>query len=163
GFDVALVEAGGERTFVTALGAESLREPGAWDLVRVRPGDAVYASGYGLVPPGAGRGLGAWAAGLPPRGLLFVDPGPLIAHRPPRAGGRARAGARWGGGGARRAGGAPPPGRGARGGGAAPRGRGAGRGRRHRPGRPGRLRAGRAGVRPGDGSRPVAEPHRGAR
>ena len=41
GFDVALVEAGGERTFVTALGAESLREPGAWDLVRVRPGDAV--------------------------------------------------------------------------------------------------------------------------
>ena len=41
GFDVALVEAGGERTFVTTLGAESLREPGAWDLVPARPGDAV--------------------------------------------------------------------------------------------------------------------------
>ena len=37
GFDVALVEAGGERTFVTSLGAESLREPAAWDPVRVRP------------------------------------------------------------------------------------------------------------------------------
>ena len=82
GFDVALVEAGGERTFVTSLGAESLREPGAWDLVRVRAGDAVYVSGYGLVPPESGRVLGAWAAGLPPEVLLFVDPGPLVADIP---------------------------------------------------------------------------------
>ena len=82
GFDVALVEAGGERTFVTALGAESLREPDAWDLVRVRAGDAVYVSGYGLVPPESGRVLGAWAAGLPPEVLLFVDPGPLVADIP---------------------------------------------------------------------------------
>ena len=36
GFDVALVEDGGERTFVTSLGAETLREPGAWDAVPVR-------------------------------------------------------------------------------------------------------------------------------
>ena len=82
GFDVALVEDGGERTFVTALGAESLREPGAWDLIEVRAGDAVYVSGYGLVPPGSGRVLGAWAAGLPPGILLFVDPGPLVADIP---------------------------------------------------------------------------------
>src|ERR1700677_1865700 len=82
GFDVALVEAGGERTFVTSLGAETLREPGAWDLVRVRPGDAVYVSGYGLVAPGSGAILGAWAASLPPGVLLFVDPGPLVADIP---------------------------------------------------------------------------------
>ena len=82
GFDVALVEAGGERTFVTALGAESLPEPGAWDLVRLRPGDAVYVSGYGLVPPGSGQVLGAWAASLPPWVLLFTDPGPLVADIP---------------------------------------------------------------------------------
>jgi sugar/nucleoside kinase (ribokinase family) len=82
GFDVALVEAGGERTFVTTLGAESLPEPGAWDLVRVRPGDSVYVSGYGLVAPGSGRVLGAWAASLPPGILLFVDPGPLVADIP---------------------------------------------------------------------------------
>jgi sugar/nucleoside kinase (ribokinase family) len=82
GFDVALVEAGGERTFVTTLGAESLREPGAWDLVLVRPGDAVYVSGYGLVPPGSGQVLGAWAAGLPAGVLLFTDPGPLVADIP---------------------------------------------------------------------------------
>src|SRR6202045_591217 len=30
GFDVALIDADGERTFITALGAESRREPGAW-------------------------------------------------------------------------------------------------------------------------------------
>ncbi len=82
GFDVALVEAGGERTFVTTLGAESLREAGAWDLVRVRPGDAVYVSGYGLVPPESGQVLGAWAASLPPGVLLFTDPGPLVADIP---------------------------------------------------------------------------------
>src|SRR6516164_164859 len=67
GFDVALVEADGERTFVTSLGAETLREPGAWNPVRVRGGDAVYVSGYGLVPPDV---------------LLFVDPGPLVAGIP---------------------------------------------------------------------------------
>jgi sugar/nucleoside kinase (ribokinase family) len=82
GFDVALVEAGGERTFVTQLGAESLREPGAWDLIQARPGDAVYVSGYGLVPPASGPILGAWAAGLPPEIMLFVDPGPLVADIP---------------------------------------------------------------------------------
>jgi sugar/nucleoside kinase (ribokinase family) len=82
GFDVALVEAGGERTFITSLGAESLREPAAWDPVRVRAGDAVYVSGYGLVAPESGAILGAWAAGLPAEVLLFVDPGPLIADIP---------------------------------------------------------------------------------
>ncbi len=82
GFDVALVEAGGERTFVTSLGAETLRGPGSWDMVRVRGGDAVYVSGYGLVPPGSGPLLGAWAAALPPGVLLFLDPGPLVADIP---------------------------------------------------------------------------------
>src|SRR5579864_6572287 len=75
GFDVALVEDGGERTFVTSLGAEALREPGSWDHVTVRGGDAVYVSGYGLVAPDSGAVLGAWAAGLPAGVLLFVDPG----------------------------------------------------------------------------------------
>ncbi len=82
GFDVALVEAGGERTFVTALGAESLRQPGAWDSVRTKRGDAVYVSGYGLVAPQSGAVLGAWAAALPPQVMLFVDPGPLVAGIP---------------------------------------------------------------------------------
>jgi sugar/nucleoside kinase (ribokinase family) len=82
GFDVALVEASGERTFVTALGAESLRWPGAWDSVQTKRGDAVYVSGYGLVGPEPGPLLGAWAAALPPGVMLFVDPGPLVADIP---------------------------------------------------------------------------------
>jgi sugar/nucleoside kinase (ribokinase family) len=92
GFTVGLVEPDGERTFVTALGAESLGaeslaaespgQPDAWDLARLRPGDAVYVSGYGLVPPGPGQALGAWAAALPPGVLLFADPGPLVADIP---------------------------------------------------------------------------------
>jgi sugar/nucleoside kinase (ribokinase family) len=82
GFDVALVEDGGERTFVTSLGAETLREPGSWDAIPVAAGDAVYVSGYGLVAPESGAILGAWAAALAAGVLLFVDPGPLIADIP---------------------------------------------------------------------------------
>ena len=82
GFDVALVEPDAERTFVTSLGAESASEPGSWDAVPAGPADAVYVSGYGLVPPGSGPALGAWAAALPPAVLLFVDPGPLVAQIP---------------------------------------------------------------------------------
>ena len=82
GFDVALVEPDAERTFVTRLGAESVRGPGAWDAVPAGPGDAVYVSGYGLVPPESGPGLGDWAASLPSGALLFVDPGPLAAQIP---------------------------------------------------------------------------------
>ena len=83
GFDVALVEPDAERTFVTSLGAESASEAGSWDAAPAGPGDAVYVSGYGLVPPGSGADLGRWAAALPPAVLLFVDPGPLVAQIPP--------------------------------------------------------------------------------
>jgi sugar/nucleoside kinase (ribokinase family) len=82
GFDVALVEPDAERTFVTHLGAESLRGQGTWDEVPAGPGDAVYVSGYGLAAPDSGRALGRWAAGLPSGALLFVDPGPLVAQIP---------------------------------------------------------------------------------
>jgi sugar/nucleoside kinase (ribokinase family) len=82
GFDVALVEPDAERTFVTRLGAEAVRGPGAWDAVPAGPGDAVYVSGYGLVPPESGPALGDWAAHLPSGVLLFVDPGPLVAQIP---------------------------------------------------------------------------------
>jgi sugar/nucleoside kinase (ribokinase family) len=82
GFDVALVEPDAERTFVTSLGAESALDAADWDAVLPGPGDAVYVSGYGLVPPVSGPGLGAWAAALPPAALLFLDPGPLVAQIP---------------------------------------------------------------------------------
>ena len=82
GFDMVLVDSGAERTFVTHVGAESVPGPGGWDMVPSGPGDAVYVSGYGLVPPDSGADLGAWAAALPPEVLLFVDPGPLVTQIP---------------------------------------------------------------------------------
>jgi sugar/nucleoside kinase (ribokinase family) len=82
GFDVALVEPDAERTFVTHLGAETVRGPRSWDAVPAGPGDAVYVSGYGLVAPDTGAALGDWAAALPSDALLFVDPGPLVAQIP---------------------------------------------------------------------------------
>jgi sugar/nucleoside kinase (ribokinase family) len=83
GFDVALVEPAGERTFVTSLGAESLPAPDGWDPALATPGDAVYISGYGLVAPASGPALAAWAATLPSGVTLFIDPGPLVADIPP--------------------------------------------------------------------------------
>ena len=87
GFDVALVEPDGERTFITSVGAET--HPGGWGAIAVSPGDVVYVSGYGLVPPSAGEaagepagGLGAWAAALPEGVVVFADPGPLVADIP---------------------------------------------------------------------------------
>jgi len=80
GFDVALVEPDAERTFVTHLGAEALRQAGSWAVVPARAGDIVYISGYGLVPDGSGPVLGQWAAALSDDVLLFLDPGPLAAE-----------------------------------------------------------------------------------
>jgi sugar/nucleoside kinase (ribokinase family) len=83
GFDVVLVEPDGERTFVTSVGAET--HPGGWEGIGAEPGDAVYVSGYGLVPsPASGTdgGLGEWAASLPAGVVLFADPGPLVADIP---------------------------------------------------------------------------------
>ena len=54
GFDVALVEAGGSGRSSPPWAPIAARA-GAWDLFRVRAGDAVYVSGHGLVPPESGR------------------------------------------------------------------------------------------------------------
>ena len=86
-----LVEADGERTFVTALGAESLREPDAWDLVRLRPGDAVLRLG---LRPGPGRvGPGPRRLGGQPAAR-----GPAVRRSRPAGRGHPRGGARPGAG-----------------------------------------------------------------
>lgn len=82
GFDVALVDDDGERTFVTHLGAEAVTAPGGWDATPLEPGDFVYISGYGLVSPESGSLLANWAAALGGGVMLFVDPGPLASDIP---------------------------------------------------------------------------------
>ena len=89
GFDVALVEPDGERTFATHLGAETLTV--GWPDIPMARGDMVYVSGYGLVGgvggPGADSsgqsfgtplGISPW----PPAAQVFMDPGPLVAQIP---------------------------------------------------------------------------------
>ena len=82
GFDVALVEADGERTFVTSLGAETLREPGAWDPVRIRGGDLVLRVRLRPGRPGLGRDPGGVGRRPAARGAAVRGPGPLVAGIP---------------------------------------------------------------------------------
>ncbi|MGC8471546.1 MAG: PfkB family carbohydrate kinase [Acidimicrobiales bacterium] len=77
GFTVGIVEADGERTFVTAPGIESRLDAGSLRQVVLEAGDAVYVSGYDLLYPVAGPAIASWLRGLDPEHLLAVDPGPL--------------------------------------------------------------------------------------
>jgi sugar/nucleoside kinase (ribokinase family) len=83
GFCVAMVESG-ERTFVTASGAEGrLSVPDARSLVdRLRPGDLVQLSGYGLAGEGTCEALGWLVDRLPEGVLLSFDPGPMVGAVP---------------------------------------------------------------------------------
>jgi sugar/nucleoside kinase (ribokinase family) len=89
GFDVALVEPDGERTFATHLGAETLTS--GWPDVPMTPDDVVYISGYGLVggaggpgPDSSGQSFGTplGISPWPPSAQVFLDPGPLVAQIP---------------------------------------------------------------------------------
>jgi sugar/nucleoside kinase (ribokinase family) len=86
GWCLAMVEPDGERTFVTAPGAEAALDRAALSQVRLEPGDALYVSGYDLAYPGSGPVLGAWLADLPPAAdggpWVVLDPGPLVADIP---------------------------------------------------------------------------------
>ena len=77
GFAVGIVEADGERTFVTAPGIESRLGADSLRRVVLEAGDAVYVSGYDLLYPVAGPAIVSWLHGLSPEHLLAVDPGPL--------------------------------------------------------------------------------------
>ncbi len=85
GFVVAVVEPGGERTFLTSPGAEATLT--AADLRAVTPsvGDAIYLSGYGLAHSANRAALLPWLAGLPRSAVVVFDPGPLAGSVPPAA------------------------------------------------------------------------------
>ncbi|HEX4250362.1 MAG TPA: PfkB family carbohydrate kinase, partial [Pseudonocardia sp.] len=64
GVSVAMVDDSGERTFVTAAGAESALHPGDLTAVPITAADIVYVSGYSLVAEGKRDALLAWLDGL---------------------------------------------------------------------------------------------------
>ena len=82
GFVISLVEADGERTFITSPGAEATMTDDGLAGVRGTARDAVYLSGYGLMYPGSQRALLGWLAGLDRPAVVFFDPGPLAASIP---------------------------------------------------------------------------------
>jgi sugar/nucleoside kinase (ribokinase family) len=83
GFVVSIIDAGGERTFVTSPGAEAALTAADLGAVRAAPRDAVYLSGYGLLQVGNQVALLDWLGRLGDGNLVVVDPGPLVHLIPP--------------------------------------------------------------------------------
>ncbi|MBW0093700.1 hypothetical protein I4I73_30615 [Pseudonocardia sp. KRD-184] len=83
GLVVTLVDATGERTFVTS--PDAAVGVTADDLARVlpAPGDIVSVSGYGLLHPASRDALVAWVAALPPEVVVAI---PTRWPRRPRPG-----------------------------------------------------------------------------
>jgi sugar/nucleoside kinase (ribokinase family) len=82
GFVVTIVDAGGERTFLTSRGAESALTAGDLRGVRAGARDAVYLSGYGLLDPGGAAAIVDWLGRLDEGNEVFLDPGPLVGEIP---------------------------------------------------------------------------------
>lgn len=82
GFVLAIVEASGERTFITSSGAEATLTAADLDRVHPAPRDAIFFSGYSLVHDSNRTALVGWLAGLGDGHTLFFDPGPLVESIP---------------------------------------------------------------------------------
>jgi len=82
GFVITVVDATGERTFLTSRGAEATLTPADLGRVRPGPGDAVYLSGYGLAHPSNAAALLGWLGGLDDERPVVLDPGPLAGALP---------------------------------------------------------------------------------
>jgi len=83
GYDLALVDGGGERTFVTVFGAEAELTVGALAGALLGPDDLVLVSGYGLLPTTNGEVLGPWLDALHETHTVLLDPGPLVSEISP--------------------------------------------------------------------------------
>ncbi|TCM51770.1 PfkB family carbohydrate kinase [Kribbella sp. VKM Ac-2568] len=84
GFVVTLVDASGERTFVTSRGAEAtLTSEDLPDPVVGR--DLVYLSGYSLLHDSNREALIPWLGAISADVPVFFDPGPLVAEIPEAA------------------------------------------------------------------------------
>jgi sugar/nucleoside kinase (ribokinase family) len=77
GFDVVLVDADGERTFVTAVGAEAGLTRERLDHVEILATDALAVSGYGLLHADNRHAILERLPRLSPETTVCYDPGPL--------------------------------------------------------------------------------------
>jgi sugar/nucleoside kinase (ribokinase family) len=82
GFVLTIVEASGERTFLTSPGAEATLTARDLDPIHPAPRDAVYLSGYSLVHNSNRAALLGWLVRLGDGHTMFFDPGPLLRSIP---------------------------------------------------------------------------------
>jgi sugar/nucleoside kinase (ribokinase family) len=82
GVVIAIVDEGGERTFVTGSGAEACLTAAGLAVVAARPGDVVYLSGYSFLRAGNRSALLGWLEHLDDANLVIFDPGPLAGQIP---------------------------------------------------------------------------------
>jgi sugar/nucleoside kinase (ribokinase family) len=85
GFDVAMTDSGGERTFVTVFGAEARLTATALDRIRLTNDDFVHVSGYGLLERTNTGVLAPWLDTIGPGPVVLFDPGPLVRDIPEAA------------------------------------------------------------------------------
>jgi sugar/nucleoside kinase (ribokinase family) len=78
GFVVAIVEDGGERTFLTSVGAEATLSTSQLDELDVNESDLVYFSGYALLHESNARALIAFLQRIPPKACFLFDPAPIV-------------------------------------------------------------------------------------
>ena len=95
GYDIALIDAQGERTFVTVFGAEAELTPASFGTLVVRSDDLVHVSGYGLLPTTNADVLAPWLEALAVVNTTLLDPGPLVANIHPAVWAVARDRADW--------------------------------------------------------------------
>jgi sugar/nucleoside kinase (ribokinase family) len=79
GFCVVIVDDEGERTFLTATGAETYLGSHDLECVELTPGDYVFLSGYNLVYPELGAVVAPWVRSLDTNIVVAFDPGPRVA------------------------------------------------------------------------------------
>ena len=95
GYDIALTESDGERTFVTVFGAEASLTDDALAGIRLAEGDLVHVSGYGLLESTNGRAIAGWLGSVGSDHVVLVDPGPLVGDIHPAVWAVAQARATW--------------------------------------------------------------------
>lgn len=83
GFTVAIVEADGERTFLTVSGAESMMSKEHLRSIAIEDGDALYISGYHLVREPFASAVMDWVERQSARIITVFDPGPLVVDISP--------------------------------------------------------------------------------
>jgi sugar/nucleoside kinase (ribokinase family) len=83
GVCVVLVEPDGERTFVTAAGAEGTLRFSDLDSLEVLDGDYVLVSGYNVMYPGAAEIVIRWLRELRAGVIVLFDPATRVGDIPP--------------------------------------------------------------------------------